>query len=345
MEEEKNVSFEISEKMGLILASCFEMVGLSTPTHISADKMALVVDRIDRNRQALKKKLLVTANAQSEKLTPVKQKNSITSQAQPESEPVIEEKTPEQHLEEYKENTNQVDVTWGFKLKDKNKNKITLGPEKKVIEVPKYFPQADSIPIEKLDRKETFINIEPVLDAELRDIDDSVKTFKPVSIKKPKAYLEEEIKSVNYTSNIDYYPEGTAKTNTAIVASELGVMRTQMKMLLQQEGYKALTVCSIKDLVPILKKTQFDIVVVEVKSLSCLISLGKAKALMDEGSYLVAIIADLNDMELQFSVKDMCKEVGVNIYLEKIVNWQLRFHNELNKLKNKYNIYDDAFNF
>src|SRR3989339_412750 len=61
--EEKEISYEISPRMGLVLASCFEMVGLSTPSHISSDKMALVVDRIDKTRRQLKRKLMFDDNS------------------------------------------------------------------------------------------------------------------------------------------------------------------------------------------------------------------------------------------------------------------------------------------
>lgn len=59
------ITFEVSENMALALTSCFEMAGLTPPKYITSDKMALVIDRIRRNREYLKK--LVNENEESDR--------------------------------------------------------------------------------------------------------------------------------------------------------------------------------------------------------------------------------------------------------------------------------------
>lgn len=247
MPSDNNISFEISEKMGLILASCFEMVGLSTPSHISAEKMALVVDRIAKTRKQLQKQLHVTTDANCEKITRIKE-----------------------------------DQPGSFKMKEKSSNTVIQ-----------------------------------------RDIED-----KPEKNYNLKPYES----SFSIDKRFLYQPE-TYIRETAIVASELGVMRTQVKMILQNEDYQAFTVNNILELTVVLSQSQYDIVIVEVNNLESLISLTKVRSSMDKGCILMAIFSDLNNIELQFGVKDMCKDMGVNVFIEKFVNWQMVLKHNLSKYK------------
>lgn len=249
MPSEKNISFEISEKMGLILASCFEMVGLTTPDHISSDKMALVVDRIDKTRKQLQKRLHVTTDANCEKITRVKEEPGAS-----------------------------------FKMKNKLSNRVIK-----------------------------------------RDIDDEPDDENRFTFKQSESSL-----SVN--EKFLYQPQSLVR-ETAIIASELGVMRSQVKMILQNEDYKAYTVNTILELTVVLSQSQYDVVIVEINSLESLISLTKVRSSMNDDCILIAIFSDLNNIELQFGVKDMCKDIGVNVFIEKFVNWQMLLQHNLSKYK------------
>lgn len=249
MSAEFEISYEVSQKMGMVLASCFEMVGLSTPTHITCDKMALVVDRIDKTRRALKKRLIFSTDENSGKIKEIG------------------------------------GASLGLRIKDKSEK----GDKRKAKEV----------------ETEAFV---------LKQIEQEVK-------KEEKARKAAQEIEVNIESNdIAEFPFAIdcVKEKTAIVSSSLGIMRSQMKMLLKQQGYRVFLVNSAKELSFVMKNNQFDLVVTEIKDSKDLVELAKARRCVQDNVVYMVISADLNNME----VKQCCNDLGINIYIEKHADWQ-----------------------
>ena len=238
------ISFEVSPKMGMVLASCFEMVGLSTPYHISSDKMALVLDRIDKTRRLLKKKLLFTTEENSGKVREIGK--GIESGMRMKTD------LKEQQQEQYEE-----------KLLKQTISKIKLDAAKK----------------DKLD-EQTKIEVST---------------------------------QINCIEDNFIFP--TQKN--AIVASDLGVMRSQIKILLKQEGYRVYQVNSIKELLFVLQNNEFDLVVTEMKELKDLKSIAKIRSMMRYQDKLAVISSELKNIV----IRNVCKKIGVNVYIEKVANW------------------------
>lgn len=208
MLSDNGISFEVSEKMAMVLASCFEMVGMSPPTHITSDRMALVVDRINKTRKnTTNKKFVFKASPEDGKMKEV---------------------------------------------------------------------QVDAEEEEKLSGLGDF------------------------------GFLSSE---------------STKEQKTAIICSKLGFMRSMLRMILQNEGYRVFVVNTFKDLLLVLKTNEFDMVISEVNKLEDLVPLAKTRLLMSDMNNLVVISSELKNMELRLG----CKEIGVDVYLEKFADWQRRF--------------------
>lgn len=243
--EDKEISYEISPRMGLVLASCFEMVGLSTPGHISSDKMALVVDRIDKTRRQLKRKLMF----------------------------------------------------------DNDSGKIREYGGKKKFKV----EQMDNIINSIIDHTEASAPLKAVSNVEEKE-----------EVKKPaKTAIQEEIEA----NPLKFIPEEymyNSVEKTALVVSNLGIMRSQMKLLLKQKGYKVFCVNNIKEMPSVLKNNAFNLIVAEVKELKDLLPVAQARLLIEDECKLMVISSELKNIEIKMS----CEQIGVDIYVEKQANWQ-----------------------
>lgn len=117
----------------------------------------------------------------------------------------------------------------------------------------------------------------------------------------------------------------SSNQKTAIVCSKLGFMRSMLRMILQNEKYRVFVVNSYKDLLLVLKSNEFDMVVAEVNKLDELVPLAKTRLLMSDLNNLIVISSELKDMELRLG----CKEIGVDVYIEKFADWQRRLMSKI----------------
>lgn len=248
MSAELEISYEVSQKMGMVLASCFEMVGLSTPNHITCDKMALVVDRIDKTRRALKKRLIFSTDENSGKIKEV-----------------------------------------GGGLRKKDSNDKAHKRQAKEVET------------------EAFV---------LKQLEQEAKQEEKARKAKEQFELEVEIEKAR--ENFVPFELECVREKTAIVASNLGIMRSQMKMLLKQQGYRVFLVGSLKELSFVIKNNKFDLVVTEVKEAKDIINIAKAKLSSGKQTQHMVISSDLNNVE----VKQCCSDIGIDMYIEKHADWQ-----------------------